>query len=133
MLDNKKIRMMTKLSIYEDKIGKKDILLGRYYKTDYVRYKMLKSAVATTVGYILILAMIIIYKLEYLIQNAVTLDYINIGTKILGIYIILLIIYVIGSLIAYSIEYDISRRRLGRYYKSLTKLEEHIDAHNQEI
>lgn len=133
MLDNKKIRMMTKLSIYEDKIGKKDILLGRYYKTDYVRYKMLKSAVATTVGYILILAMIIIYKLEYLIQNAVTLDYINIGTKILGIYIILLIIYVIGSLIAYSIEYDISRRRLGRYYKSLTKLEEYIDAHNQEI
>ncbi|HHT96483.1 MAG TPA: hypothetical protein GXZ90_01130 [Clostridiales bacterium] len=133
MLDTEKIEMMTKLALYEQKEGKKDIILGKYFKTDYVRLQILRVALSTTIGYLLILIMIVIYKLEYLIQKAVVIDYKNIGMKTLGIYIILLIIYVIAALIGYSLEYDISRKRLAKFYKNLNALENHIEEQNQEL
>lgn len=122
MLNNKKIRIMTKLAVYEDKEGKEDISLSKYYKTDYVRYQVLKSIISATVGYLLILILIFTYKLEYIIQNAVSLDYKMIGAYILGVYIMLVAIYGLGSILGYSIKYDTSRKKLSRYFKLLKRL-----------
>ena len=122
MLNNKKIRIMTKLAVYENKEGKEDISLSKYYKNDYVRYQVLKSIISTTVGYLLILLLIFTYKLEYIIQYAVTLDYKTIGTYILGIYIMLIVIYGLGSILGYSMKYDASRRKLSRYFNLLKRL-----------
>lgn len=122
MLNNKKIRVMTKLALYEKKEGKEDIRLSKYYKNDYVRLEILKTIVNVTVGYALILLMIGIYKAEYIISKAVSLDFIRIGQYILGFYIIIMSIYVIGSIIGYSIKYDKSRKTLSKYFKSLKRL-----------
>ena len=122
MLNNKKIRIMTKLAVYENKEGKEDISLSKYYKTDYVRYQVLKSIISATVGYLLILLLIFTYKFEYIIQKAVSLDYKTIGVYILGIYIMLVAIYGLGSILGYSIKYDASRGKLSRYFKLLKRL-----------
>lgn len=122
MLNNKKIRLMTKLAIFETKDGKEDIRLSKYYKTDYVRLQVLKSIVSTTVGYLLILALIFLYKSEYIIKNAVSLDYKTLGSYILGIYIILITIYGLGSLAWYSFKYEASRKKLTRYFKLLKRM-----------
>lgn len=113
---------MHKLAVYENKEGKEDIQLSKYYKTDYVRYQVLKSIICATVGYALILLLIFLYQSEYLVRNAVNLDYKTIGLYILGIYIIIITIYGFGSLIGYSLKYDASRKKLGRYYKLLNRL-----------
>ncbi|MDF2593610.1 MAG: hypothetical protein K0S75_3076, partial [Clostridia bacterium] len=42
MLNTNKVRLMTKLALYETKEGKEDIRLSKYYKTDYVRYQVIK-------------------------------------------------------------------------------------------
>jgi len=123
MLNNDKIRLMTKLALYESKTGKEDIRLSKYYKTDYVRYQVIKSIIAATIGYVLILALIMLYKSEYLIKNAVKLDYKTIGLYVLGFYIIIVAIYGLSSIVIYSRKYDISRKKLGRYYKLLKRLE----------
>ena len=122
MLNNKKIRLMTKLAVYENKEGKEDIRLSKYYKTDYVRYQVLKSIISVTIGYVLILVLIFIYKSEYIIRYAVTLDYKTIGTYILGIYVMLVAMYGLGSIAGYSIKYDASRKKLSRYFKLLKRL-----------
>ncbi len=122
MLNNRKIRLMTKLAVYEKNDGKEDIKLSKYYKTDYVRLQILKTILSVTVGYLLILLMIVIYKSEYLIANAVSLDYKTIGVTMLGTYIILLTVFIVGTLIGYSFKYDKSRKKLGKYYKTLKKL-----------
>lgn len=123
MLNNRKIRLMTKLAVYEAKEGKEDIHLSKYYKTDYVRYQVLKSIISATVGYLLILMLVFLYRMEYLIKNAVTLDYKSLGMIILGIYIIIITIYGFGSIVGYSRKYDASRKKLARYFKLLKKLE----------
>lgn len=48
MLNDRKIRLMTKLALYERKEGKEDIKLSKYYRTDYVRLQVLKTVVAVT-------------------------------------------------------------------------------------
>jgi hypothetical protein len=123
MLNNKKVRLMTKLAVYETKVGKEDIHLSKYYKTDYVRYQVLKSVISATVGYLLILFLVFVYRMEYLIRNAVTLDYKSLGMFILGIYIIVVTIYGFGSIVVYSRKYDTSRKKLARYFKLLKRLE----------
>jgi hypothetical protein len=122
MLNNEKIRVMSKLALYEKRKGKDDIKIGKYYKTDYVRLQVLKTVVSVTLGYLLILLMIGIYKSEYLISNAVTLNFTRIGQVILGFYIMIITVYVISVIIGYSFQYDISRKHLSKYYKSLKKL-----------
>lgn len=122
MLNNRKIRIMTKLAIYETKKGKEDIYLSKYYKTDYVRLKTLKTVICTTIAYVLILALIVLYRSEYLIKNAVKLDYKTIGTYVLGIYILVIAVYGLGAVIGYSLKYDASRKKLARYYKILKRL-----------
>ena len=122
MLNNRKIRIMTKLAIYEKKEGKPDFRLAKFYKTDYARYNALKTMLWITVAYVLGVALVAFYKLEYLLDHALTLDYKALGWQILGIYIAVLSVYVIGSLVGYSIHYTVSRKKLGRYYKLLGKL-----------
>ena len=122
MLNTDKVRLMTKLALYETKEGKEDIRLSKYYKTDYVRYQVIKSIVCATIGYALILMLIFIYKSEEIIKNAVTLDYKTIGIVVLGIYIIIAALYGLGSSVGYAIKYDLSRKKLSRYYKLLKRL-----------
>lgn len=122
MLNSKKIRLMTKLAVYENKDGKEDIHLSKYYKTDYVRYQTLKSIISATVGYILILLLVGLYQMEFIIKNAVTLDYKTIGAYILGIYIMVITVYGLGSILIFSLRYDKSRKKLSKYYKLLRRL-----------
>ncbi|MGB8450697.1 MAG: hypothetical protein WCD89_00055 [Anaerocolumna sp.] len=122
MLNNKKIRIMTKLALYEQKEGTEDIKMGKYYKTDYVRLQVLKTVVGVTIGYILILLMVGIYKAEYIISKLVTFNFIRIGQYILGFYIMLMAVFITGSIIGYSLKYDNSRKNLSKYYKTLKKL-----------
>ncbi|MDF2941396.1 MAG: hypothetical protein K0S01_254 [Herbinix sp.] len=122
MLNNNKIRLMTKLALYENKEGKEDISLSKYYKTDYVRYQVIKSIINATIGYALILVLVFIYKSEYLIKNAVILDYKALGAYVLGFYIMVIAVYGLGSVVGYSIKYDFSRKKLARYYKLLKHL-----------
>lgn len=122
MLNNEKIRLMTKLAVYEDKEGKEDIRLSKYYKTDYVRYQVIKSIICATFGYALILVLIFLYESEYIIKNAVTLDYKTLGIYILGIYIMIVAVYGLASIVGYSIKYDLSRKKLSRYFKLLKRL-----------
>lgn len=122
MLNNDKIRVMTKLAIYESKKGKEDIKLSQYYKRDYVRLQILNTVVFSTIGYGLILLLIGVYQSEYLIREAVNLDYRAIGMYILGIYVMMLTVYILSTIIGYTLKFDASRKKLYGYNKGLKYL-----------
>lgn len=122
MVNNRKVRLMTKLAIYEKKEGKEDIKLSKYFRRDYVRLHLIYNIVAVTAGYLLVLALIGAYQMEYLIREAVRLDYIGIGKTILGIYIMVMTVYFMASLVGYSLYYDRSRKKLAKYFRMLRRL-----------
>ena len=123
MLHQDKVRLMTRLTMFEEsKEGKQALRVSRFYKNDYVTWELIKTILSVTVGYIMVVGMAILYHLEYLLAHAITLDYKNIGIRILGCYLILLVIYVGGAMIGYTYKYDVERRNLTLYYKSLKRL-----------
>lgn len=122
MLNNRKVRLMTRLAIYEQTEGKEDVKLSKYFQTDYVRLNVLKSIVAVTVGYLLILLLLVVYHSEYLIREAVTLDYQGMITRYAGIYIIILTVYGAVGMIGYMIKYRASRKKLAKYFRMLRRL-----------
>lgn len=119
VLNEKKLQIMSRLASYEKKEHQKDFKRAKYYKSDYIRYNLLKTIVSVTIGYVLILGLIAFYNLEFLISNAVILDYNEMIGKALTIYILLLVIYIVGTIIIYSLKYDKSHRLVGKYYKML--------------
>ena len=122
MVNMRKVRLMTKLAIYEKKEGKEDIKLGKYFRRDYIRLKILHNIVAVTIGYLLVIAMIVAYQMEYLSREAVNLDYIGIGKTILGIYVIIVTVYVMAAMVGYGLYYDYSRKKLAKYFRMLRLL-----------
>ena len=123
MITNEKLRLMTRMTIFEEsEEGKEAIRIGHFFKNDYIRWELIKTILSVTVAYVLILGMIVLYKLEYLIANALKLDYKGILTEVLGIYLVLIVVYVSGAIIGYSYKFNRERRNLGRYEKSLKRL-----------
>ena len=89
MINNEKVKLMTKLAIYE-KNNEEDIKLSKYYKVDYVKHNILKTLITVTIAYVCILALIVFYNMEYFLAEAFNLDYTIIGVQIVVSYLMLL-------------------------------------------
>ena len=55
MLNENKVKMMTKMAIYEKNEGKEMVKTAKYYKSDYVALGVLKSLITTTLAFIMIM------------------------------------------------------------------------------
>lgn len=122
MLNNRKVRLMTRLAMYEQEEGKEDIRLSKYFQTDYVRLQMLRTIVSVTLGYLLVLVILLVYHSEYLIRDAVILDYRGMVVRYAGIYLMLITVYISLSTIGYMIKYRMSRKKLAKYFRMLRRL-----------
>ena len=58
MLNEERIRLMTRMAAYEEHEGKKDIAISGYFRGDYISFQLLKSAIYATVGFALAVAYI---------------------------------------------------------------------------
>ena len=122
MLNERKIRLMTKLAIYEKKDGKEDLKLAKYYKGDYARLQAWKTGIAVTIAYVLLLVVAAVYKLEYFLDNAFIIDFKELGMKVLDIYVIVLTVYVVIAMLGYSLKYEKKKKKLAKYFRMLRKL-----------
>lgn len=126
MINNSKVKLMTKLAVYE-KNHKDDIEISKYNKSDYIRLNLIKNVLSVTLAYILILVIVGIYQMEYLVANAVTLDYKSLGINILGYYCIVLIVFCLSGMLISSVKYSKAIKRLNKYLKRLRILKKYYD------
>ena len=74
MLNEEKIRWMTKASIYEKRQGRIDLGRNEYFMGDYVRLHLLKNGISLTIAYILLAGLYAVYKIDAE-RNAASLYY----------------------------------------------------------
>ena len=122
MVNNEKIRLMTKLAVYENAEGKDDMRVANYFRSDYIRHEILKTILAVTLGTIILVAVVLCYQMEYLLDNALILNYKLIGRQILSYYLILEVVGVAVTWIVHRIAYLRSHHRLNSYYRILGKV-----------
>ncbi|MBO4280627.1 MAG: hypothetical protein J5872_02115 [Lachnospiraceae bacterium] len=122
MINTEKVRLMTQCAIYEKHDGTDDLKIAKFFRADYIRLEVLKTILGITFGYFFLLTMIVIYYLEFLIKNALQLNYKMLGMRALAYYILLIAAYIVFAVGRYSYLYMKSHKRLGRYYRMLGKI-----------
>ena len=123
MLNENKVKMMTKMAIYEKNEGKKMLRTAKFFKGDYVSLAVLKSTIATTFAFIIVALMVVLCNTESIIRQINSMDYVALGKKIIVYYVLALIVYAVISGIYSAYQYDKTRSGIKKYVMRLNKLE----------
>ena len=69
MLDERKVKLMTKLALYEHTQGKEDFKISEYYRKDYAGMHIFSSVIWVTVGYVCVAMLIAFAGFDALMDN----------------------------------------------------------------
>ena len=122
MIDEKRVALMTRLAIYEKKEKNHDFLISKYFETDYVRYNVLKTWVASTVAYWLIVACYSFLHFDELLGKVNEIDYFDVMYKLLGGYVLFVFVYFVLATFVYHVRYVKAKSGLVEYNGNLRKL-----------
>ncbi|GCA66104.1 hypothetical protein KGMB01110_05400 [Mediterraneibacter butyricigenes] len=69
MLNENRVKLMTRMAAYEEKKGKEDIPISSYYRKDYVGLNVLITILWTTIGYGLFLGLVLIGGMDNFLES----------------------------------------------------------------
>ncbi len=122
MLNEERIRLMTRMAAYEEHEGKKDIAISGYFRGDYISFQLLKSAIYATVGFALAVAMYVLYNMETFLEDFYKMDIVEFLKDILSKYCLVIAIYLVISYFVYSYRYHKAKRHVKQYNQLLRTL-----------
>ena len=122
MLDEKKIRLMTKLAHYESEEGKEELKISRYYRSDYIGIGLLKNLLLISLGYILLWGLIVAYNLDFLLDNLHKLDFSFIIFEVVIGYVVVVLFYSVITYVMKFSQYRKAKRSVQEYYAKLNEL-----------
>lgn len=133
MVNEEKVKLMTKLAIYESTKGKKQLNICKYYKRDYVRYNMFKTAVTATIAYMIIAGTYILLNVEEILLQLNDLDFLHEAARIGVSYVIFLVLYMLIARFIYSHKYEKVKPDVIVYNHNLKQLKELYDREEKEL
>ena len=122
MLSKERIKKMIRLSDYENGQGSTDLRRIRYNKMDYVRLQVLKTIVSVVVASMILIALVAVYHVKYLLENALILPWkqmIIFGGLAIAV---VCLISVIATIYMARKRYEDSAARARKYYATLKDL-----------
>lgn len=127
MLNEEKIKLMTKMAIYEQRRGKKEIPMSRYFRSDYISLGIIKTVIASTIAYVLIVALWLFYDFEGFMNRLTEIDIVDWGRTILILYVAYMIISILVAYLVYRYKFRKVRESLKTYnagLKEITRMQE---------
>lgn len=122
MLEEERVKHMTKLALYESEKGRQEMQISKYYRSDYLGLALIRNFFAVSIAYVLIVAVILGYEAEYLMENVHKMDLALLLTWLIIGYIIMIAVYSVLTYICYSVKYARARKNVRAYYAELNKL-----------
>lgn len=127
MLDEKNIRVMTKLASYEEGVGKKYMAIGNYFRTDYITLQLLKSFVCGTIAFLAVGGIMLFCNFEMLMGEAYETDLVEFAKGLGKKYLILIGLYLLATYIWSAWKYTKAKKSLNSYKDVLNKLEQRLN------
>lgn len=124
MVREENVKLMSRIAIYEKRNGKTEIPMHCYYKADYVRLNALKAVVYATIAFVLLAAIVVVYRLDDILKNILKYDYKKLVIGVLLLYGVWVFLYWLIARIVYSRKYENSRSNIIIYNHNLKKLQE---------
>ena len=123
MLDEDKIRVMTKLAVFDKEKGTQAEIASRYYKNDYISYHMIWTAIFVTFAYLFIIGLLVFCRMEYYINHLQELNIVTVAVSVGTVYICFLIMMEVIAFIIYRGRYRRAVKYLKEYCRNLKELE----------
>ena len=131
MLNEERIKLMTKMASYEANEGKRNVAIGNYFRGDYIGLQVIKSVISGTIAFLLVFALFILYDFEFMMSDVYKMDLLEFGKTVLLAYLIFVGIYAVISYLIYAYRYTKARKSLKMYYNNLKKLAYLYDKENR--
>lgn len=131
MLNEERIKLMTKMASYEANEGKKNVSIGSYFRGDYIGLQVVKSVLNATVAFLIVFAMFILYDFEVFMADIYKMDLLQFGKSVMIAYLVFVIVYALISYFVYTHRYTKARKSLKIYYNNLKKLAYLYDKENK--
>ena len=126
MIDPKKVRLMTKLAVYEEGPGKKDLKINCYSKKTYVNIKQLESIIAVTMAYILGIVLYCFGIYTDIISRGLDFPYRKYIVHAIILYFVFIIIDILCTRRYYTKVYEKMKEDIKQYDHNLYHLERYI-------
>ena len=83
MINEEKVKVMNKLAMYEKREAKRYLTVSKYFRSDYIGLALIKNFFLVSIAYVLIMAVLVGYQMEYLLDNIHKMDITHTLTTIL--------------------------------------------------
>ncbi len=127
MLNEDKIKLMTSIAMFEKREGKAIAPAGRYFRSDYVSGRMLRSFFFYTFSYLLCVFVTVLYKLDELLSATDFTPVIQLARGSGFLYIAGLVFYLAVTFFVYSRRYEYAGRGMKVYVAKLRRLEKRYE------
>ena len=122
MLDEQKVRRMTKMAYYEAHGGKKDKAVSKYFRGDYVGLHLLISFIVITAACLAVVGAYVCFYFDEVMAAIYTIDVTAAAKKALFVYVVVVVVYLTVTYVIYQIRYRKARRRLDLFCGMLDRL-----------
>lgn len=122
MLNEKRVILMTRMASYEEKEGKQNMEVNRYFRGDYATIQVLKSVVCSTVAFGLCLLLYFSCNFDEFMENIYKIDLISFVQNILFYYAVMVVGYGALTYLFSTWHYLKVTKSLRKYYQYLKKL-----------
>lgn len=133
MIDAKKVQIMTRLAVFEQREEAQALQITKYERLDFVRIQLLKMILSVTAGYGILVMFLGFYHLEYILEHIATGELTDWIWRGVAGYVGLLIFYALIGVVAYHIRYRRARRRVKEYDRMLHALRKYYRRKEQEL
>lgn len=129
MINEEKVILMTRASLYEKKEGKKKLKMIRYFRHDYISLQMLAGWFFVTISFLLCAALWGACNMEYLLDNIHKMDLKSFGWTVLTLYVFVIVTYICLLYAVCSYRYYTAKKSVSAYAQTLRKI---LDIYAQE-
>ena len=112
MLNEERIKLMTKMACYEANEGKKNVAIGNYFRGDYIGLQVIKSILSATIAFVILFAMFIFYDFEIFMTDIYKMDLFQFAKSVIIDYLIFTGVYALISYGVYTYRYTRAKRAL---------------------
>ena len=123
MVNEGRVRAMTRAAIFEEGKGKKAIPAGGYYRSDYMFIQLLKGFFWGTIAFGLLAGLVVLYGMDSLMAKAATMDPMQIVVMAAVTYVLFIVAYLVICCIRGYRIYQRNEKEIKIYEKMLKRLE----------
>lgn len=122
MIDEKKVKLMTRMAFYENSEGREDLKISAYYRKDYASLHMLYTIIWVTIGYGCLVLLMGMCMFDSLMASMSMGMLVILGTAVVIGYFVVVIAYAAAVRTACNKKHQKARMRVKKYNHDLARL-----------